>query len=155
MLLLTCFAGSDELNCQCKQHHTDTVRGQRGQDPFWEFPHFSKFASCITMATEESCSLVSANEGGRKGKYSCLLGLQESKTACSWEQQGGEGQNLPQSPVWFSGGFPLMRGSFDQFRWGFSSHHVVSYRDACAEWDKPLHWTVSQMLASSPAKFGI
>lgn len=80
---------------------TPTPSEARGQDPLWETPHLRKFASCITMATEERCSLVLAKEDGRNGKYSCFLGFQESKTACSWEQQGGEGQDLPQSLVWF------------------------------------------------------
>lgn len=51
---------------------------------------------------EEGCSLVSANEDGTKGKYSCCLSFQESKTACLWKQWGGEGQDLSQSLAWFS-----------------------------------------------------
>lgn len=34
--------------------HTDTTRGQIGQDPLWESPHVKEFASYITMATKEN-----------------------------------------------------------------------------------------------------
>lgn len=44
--------------------------------------------------------------------------------------------------LWVFWGLPFDERKLWQFKWGFSSHRV-SYCDACAEWDKPLHRTDS------------
>lgn len=104
-----------EPNCQCRPHHTDTIGARSSL--------LKQFASHRTTATEES--LVSVTKGGGKGKHPCLIGCQESKPACPWDSGKGRDRTFLQVHCGFSespGGFPLTRGSFDQFRWGFSSH---------------------------------
>jgi len=61
------------------------------------------------------------------GKQNCLL--MGTKLKGGTRPSSKSGLILSKS----LGGFPLMRGSFHQLGWSFSSHHIILYHDACAE----------------------